>query len=184
LALGDRFPQILEAARAGGEWAWTLVYRDLAPVILGYLRAQGAREPEDLLGEVFLQVVRGLPAFEGDEAGFRSWVFIAAHHRVVDERRLRGRRPEDPVPQDAFDRPSGQDVAGDALESVATDRVRRVLDRLSPDQREVLLLRLVGGLTIEEIAQAVDKRVGAVKALQRRGLAAVKRELEREGVPL
>lgn len=74
--------------------------------------------------------------------------------------------------------PSGDEVAAEALANVATDDVRRLLDGLSPDQREVLLLRLVGGLTIEAIARAVGKREGAVKALQRRGLAALKRGLE------
>jgi RNA polymerase sigma-70 factor (ECF subfamily) len=183
LALGESFPPTLDAARAGGEWAWAELYRDLAPVLLGYLRSQGAREPEDLLGDVFVQVVRGLGTFDGDEAGFRSWVFVIAHHRVVDERRRRRHRPQ-PVPTSSLDRPSAHDVAGDALERVATERVRRIIDRLASDQRDVLLLRLVGGLTIEEIARAVGKRVGAVKALQRRGLAAIKRSLDREGVPL
>jgi RNA polymerase sigma-70 factor (ECF subfamily) len=183
LALGESFPTILDAARAGGEWAWADIYRDLAPVLLGYLRSQGAREPEDLLGDVFVQVVRGIDSFTGDEAGFRSWVFVIAHHRVVDERRRLKRRPE-PVPTATLDRPAAHDVAGEALDNVATERVRRIVDGLVPDQRDVLLLRLVGSLTIEEIAQAVGKRAGAVKALQRRGLAAIKRDLDREGVPL
>jgi RNA polymerase sigma-70 factor (ECF subfamily) len=74
---GESFQDLLEAARAGGEWAWTLIYRDLAPTVLGYLRAEGAHEPEDLLCEVFLHVVRGINTFEGDEDGFRSWVFVS-----------------------------------------------------------------------------------------------------------
>ena len=183
MALDDSFPQILDAARAGGEWAWAEIYNDLAPTVLGYLRSQGAREPDDLLGDVFVHVVRGIHSFDGDEAGFRSWVFVIAHHRVIDERRRLKRRPE-PVPADTLDRRDQTDVAGHALERVATDRVRRIIERLAPDQRDVLLLRIVGGLTIEEIAGALGKRTGAVKALQRRGLAAVKRELDREGVPL
>jgi RNA polymerase sigma-70 factor (ECF subfamily) len=59
-----------------------------------------------------------------------------------------------------------------------------VLSVLSPEQRSVLLLRVIGDLSIEDVAKAVGKRTGAVKALQRRGLAAVKRELGRKGVPL
>jgi RNA polymerase sigma-70 factor (ECF subfamily) len=179
----EAFTSVLEAARAGGEWAWAEIYRDLAPVVLGYLRAQGAREPEDLLGDVFVRVVKGIHKFDGDEAGFRSWVFVIAHSRVVDEHRRLKRRPE-PAYGESLDRPADDDVAGDALERLATERVRRIVDGLSPDQRDVLLLRLVGGLTIEEIAKAVGKRAGAVKALQRRGLAAVRARLEAEGVPL
>jgi RNA polymerase sigma factor (sigma-70 family) len=184
VALGESFEGVIEAARAGGDWAWAALYRNLAPAVLGYLRAQGASEPEDLLGEVFVQVVRGLSRFEGDEAGFRSWVFVIAHHRLLDERRALSRRAEQRAFVEVPDAPSEQDVCQEALNSVATDRVRRILDRLPPAQREVLLMRILGGLTVEDVARAVGKRVGATKALQRRGLAAVKRELEREGVPL
>ena len=59
----------------------------------------------------------------------------------------------------------------------------RVLAALSPEQRSVLLLRVIGDMSIEDVAKAVGKRTGAVKALQRRGLAAIKRELGRTGVP-
>ena len=59
-----------------------------------------------------------------------------------------------------------------------------MLGTLSEDQREVLLLRVVGDLSIEEVAKAIGKRPGAVKALQRRGLAAIRRELARKGVTL
>ena len=65
--LGENFPGTLAAARIGSEWAWTGIYRDLAPAVLGYLRARRAHEPEDLTGEVFLQVVRDLPRFQGGE---------------------------------------------------------------------------------------------------------------------
>jgi RNA polymerase sigma-70 factor (ECF subfamily) len=177
MALGESFTHVLDAARAGGEWAWTQIYRDLAPVLLGYLRSQGSRDPEDLVGEVFVQVVRKIHTFEGDEAGFRSWVFVIAHHRLADESRRLRRRPQ-PVPGEALDRPAPDDVSADALDRLATDRVRAVIEPLPAGQRDVLLLRLIGGLTIEEISKAIGKRRGAVKALQRRGLAAIKRQLE------
>lgn len=179
--IGDSFDSVLDAARAGGEWAWTQLYRDLSPVVLGYLRGQGAAEPEDLLGDVFVHIVRGLADFEGDEAGFRSWVFVIAHHRLQDERRRRIRRPEEPAP--ILDTTAPVDVAGEAMANISVDSVRQVLETLVPAQRDVLLLRILAGLTIDEIAQILGKRVGAVKALQRRGLQAVKRELD-EGVPL
>jgi RNA polymerase sigma-70 factor (ECF subfamily) len=67
---------------------------------------------------------------------------------------------------------------------MGADEVRRVLGRLTEDQRSVLMLRVIGDLTVDEVAKTIGKRPGAVKALQRRGLAAVKRELEGKGVPL
>jgi RNA polymerase sigma-70 factor (ECF subfamily) len=62
--------------------------------------------------------------------------------------------------------------------------VRRIIGRLGPDQRDVVLLRVLGGLTVTETAKALGKSAGAVKALQRRGLLAIKRALTEEGVPL
>ena len=72
--------------------------------------------------------------------------------------------------------------AEEALARIGTERVERILADLSEDQRAVLLLRFVGDMSIEDIAKALGKRQGAIKALQRRGLAAVKRQLSGEGV--
>jgi DNA-directed RNA polymerase specialized sigma24 family protein len=72
----------------------------------------------------------------------------------------------------------------EALAALGTERVRALLDGLSPDQRDVLLLRLLGDLTVEQAAGVLGKRPGAVKALQRRGLAAVSRALAAQGVTL
>ena len=76
------------------------------------------------------------------------------------------------------------DAADEALARIGTEKVHRVLESLSADQREVLLLRIVGDLSIEQVARAVGKRPGAIKQLQRRALAAIRRELEKGGVTL
>lgn len=139
------------------------VYRRLAPAVLGYLRAQRAVEPEDLLGEVFLQIARDLHRFSGDDDALRRWVFTVAHHRLIDDRRRRARRPQladaevpDLVAPDWPDQPDPELLAA--------------LDRLTPDQREVVLLRFVGDLPLEAVAKATKRNVGAVKALQHRAL--------------
>jgi RNA polymerase sigma-70 factor (ECF subfamily) len=159
------------------------VYRDLSPAVLGYLRARGAREPEDLTGEVFLQLVRDLPRFKGGERDFRAWVFVIAHHRLVDEGRHRARRPVD-LTAEVPETGEPDDVETQVLHGAAEERVRRIIEQLAPDQRDVLLLRVLGELTVEEVATAIGKSAGAVKALQRRGLAAVTHALSREGVTL
>jgi RNA polymerase sigma-70 factor (ECF subfamily) len=181
--LGAQFPETLAAARTGAEWAWTTIYRDLAPVLLGYLRARRAGEPEDLTGEVFLQVVRDLPRFDGDERDFRAWVFVIAHHRLVDEGRRRTRRPVE-LAAEVPELRAPDDVETQVLRETATVRVRLIIEQLAPDQRDVLLLRVLGELTVEEVATAIGKSPGAVKALQRRGLAVLKGALSKEGVPL
>lgn len=184
MSIGESFPQVLEAARTGAEWAWTAIYRDLAPAVLGYLRTRGAPDPEDATGEVFLGVVRGLRSFEGNEDEFRSWVFVIAHRRLIDERRRLHRRPAHADEDEELEEvASADDVEAEAITRLGTARVRRIIDRLTEDQRDVLLLRLIGGFTVDEVAQVVGKRPGAVKALQRRGLAAIARELAKEGVP-
>jgi RNA polymerase sigma factor (sigma-70 family) len=177
------FDALLLAVRDGAPWAWRHLYEWLAPAVAGYLRAQGAHEPEDLTSETFLGVVRGIQRFTGDEQQLRSWVFVIAHRRLQDERRRRAVRP-DPVPIDDAPRSAGGDAEAEALQRLATDRVRAVCARLAPDQRDVLLLRLVADLTVDQIALVLGKTSGAVKALQRRGFESVRRILEREGVPL
>lgn len=180
--IGPGFDSVLDAAKAGAEWAWGAVYRDLAGQVLGYLRAQGATEPEDRLGDVFLQLARHISSFEGNEEGFRSWVFMIAHNRAIDERRRRSRTRELPADDnlEAVVDParSAEEEAGDVL---STAEIHDLLQELSGAQRDVLTLRIIAGLTIPEIAVILKKRPGAIKALQRRGLDALRRKL---GVPL
>ena len=76
------------------------------------------------------------------------------------------------------------DVEEDAARRLATEHLRRLCDTLAPDQRNVLLLRMLADLTVDDIASALGKTSGAVKALQRRGLASLRRQMQREGVPL
>jgi RNA polymerase sigma factor (sigma-70 family) len=180
----ERFTSLLESARDGSEAAWQELYNGLAPMILGYLRANGAPDAEDVLSEVFLQVARDVATFDGEERGFRSWVFTIAHHRLIDARRHSARRPVElaPDPPEPGDR--ADDAADEALARIGVEEVQRVLETISEEQRAVLLLRVVGDLSIEDVGKAIGKRPGAVKALQRRGLAAVKRELAREAVTL
>lgn len=178
------FDAVLSAAQDGAPWAFERIFRALSPVVRGYLRLQGAAEPDDLTSEVFIAVLRNVGTFRGDEAGFRSWVFTIAHRRLIDERR-RAVRLQLVVPmEDDFDAPSSIDVAETALDALGVERVRDLCERLVPDQRDVLLLRLLGRMMVDEVAAILDKTPGAVKALQRRGFRAIGRILEKEGVPL
>ena len=180
----DRFARRLARARDGDEDAWAEIFAELAPVVLGYLRANGAPEPEDILSEAFLQVARDIGGFEGDQESFRAWVFTILHHRLIDARRHSARRPVDLTPEPPEPRARVADAAEEALARIGLERVQEVLAGLSDEQREVLLLRVIGDLSIENVARAMGKRPGAVKALQRRGLAAIKRELTQKGVTL
>lgn len=175
---------MLAAACAGSPWALQVLYDSLNGPVHAFCRTRGAAEPDDVASEVFLAVFTSLREFSGDEQQFRSWVFTIAHRRIVDSFRRSSRRPVTTpyLPEsDGRRTASGED---DALVSLATQRVRERIADLPPDQRDVLLLRILGDLTIEQIAVALGKSDGAVKALQRRALASLRKRIEREGVPL
>ena len=183
MATGPVFDEVLAAARAGAAWAFEVLYRDLAPAVTGYLRLHGAPDPDDLASETFLDVFRGLAGFTGDEEGLRSWVFTIAHRRLVDDWRRRGRRPQladggDELVPDA----AGGDVEDDVLDRLGTETVHRLCAGLPADQRSVLLMRVLADLTVEQVAAAMGRSVGSVKALQRRGLRRLREELESAGV--
>lgn len=178
--------QTLEAARRGEPAALEAIYRELATPVLGYLRSQGVREPEDAASEVFVGVVRGLDRFRGDEADFRTWVFSIAHRRAIDERRRLGRRKESLVDPTELIGPlagsSTGDVEHEAMEQLGTGWALNALHSLSADQRAVVTLRVLADLSVLQVAAVLGKTPGAVKALQRRALMALARNLDREGV--
>ena len=176
--IGEQFNSVLAAARTGAEWAWTDLYRTFAPAVLGYLRAQRVPEPEDLTAEVFLQVVRSLGQFSGSESEFRSWIFVIAHRKILDDSRSRRRKPSDPAPFETLQtRAATGNVETEALEQLSELYFRRLMCELTEDQRDVLLLRILGGLTVPEVARAMGKRTGAVEALQRRALAQLRKRV-------
>lgn len=182
MSLGPGFETTLEAANEGADWAWAALYRDLAGPVIGYLASRGAREPEDLASETFLQVARNVHGFEGDEKAFRSWVFVIAHRRLIDARRAQGRRPATtPLSENETEHPGGN-VESEALDELVTVEMRAAFETLTDIQRDVLALRIIGQLSLEETADVVGKRVGAVKAAQRRGLLALRDHLDLERV--
>jgi RNA polymerase sigma factor (sigma-70 family) len=183
VALGSNFEGVLQAARLGADWAWTQIYRDLSPSVLRYLRAQGAKEPEDLLGDVFLCIVRAIATFEGTEPEFRAWVFKCSRNALIDSWRREGRRPVEYVPSELLVGAGEADSAeAEAMRRLAYDRVQATLGTLSRHQREVIFLRVVAGLSIDEVAIVLGRSPGSVKSLQSRGLATLRREISREAV--
>lgn len=169
----------VEAAQRGSVPAFERIYRELSPSVAGYLRWNGVVDVESLTNEVMAQVHRNLHRFTGDAAAFRSWVFTIAHHRMVDDRRATGRRPT-VADTEVTDATVVGDAEEEALDALSDRRLRELLDGLSPDQRDVLLLRIVADLSLEDVAVALGKQRGAVKSLQHRALATLRRQLERE----
>ncbi|HEX9235086.1 MAG TPA: RNA polymerase sigma factor [Actinomycetota bacterium] len=180
------FDEVIQAARTGDHRAIELLYLKLAPGVVGYLRGEGWPEPEDLASEVFVGLVRNLSTFEGDERSFRSWAFSIAYRRLVDARRAAVRRREDPVDPAELAESVGLhqvgDVEEDALARLAEIRTAERLATLTPEQRAVLLLRVLGDLSVSDVGRIVGKTEGAVKSLQRRALLALARQFRSEAV--
>ena len=176
------FESVMAAARSGEAWALGRLYATYAPAVAGFFRMQRADEPEDLTSEVFIGVLRNLHNFTGDEPHFRSWVFTIAYRRLADARRSGSRHPS-LQPLDGEDPIDPADVEADVDQLLATRRIRSLCATLPPAQRDVLLLRLVARMTVDEVAEVIGRSRGATQALQRRGLAAVTSVIEREGVP-
>jgi RNA polymerase sigma-70 factor (ECF subfamily) len=168
----EDFQAVLAAAQSGAQWALELLYRDLNPALVRYLAAQAPGVGEDLASETWLGAARRLTSFRGDEQAFRAWLFTIAHHRLVEHRRQAKRRASvslDPVGMAEY--PAADDPAGEVVDAeVAVAAARRISELLSPAQAEVVLLRVLAGLDVNQVAIVLNKRPGAVRVLQHKGL--------------
>lgn len=181
----DLSPDIVEGARRRDPQAMIAVYRSLSPSIFGYLLRQ-TRNPtwaEDLTAEVFCEVIEAVDRFEGTPGGFRAWIFRIARNTMLDHIRKESRRRHDSLDAAAAEGRLPEDAAdpeADALERVERERILSLVDELSADQREVVVLRLVADLSVAEVARICDKTEGAVKALQHRAIRALATKLEQD----
>lgn len=177
------FPEeVAEGVRAGDPDAVGAVYVALADRLLGYLvaRVRDRAIAEDLLEATFLELLQKGTTIRGGPAAIKVWLFRSAYFNALDHLRKVKRRPEDLTDDhDALDvldlTPGPED---EAVRSDVRARVREAMQKLSPDQRQVLLLRYVAGLTAPEVAVVLDKNDGAIRSLQHRGERALARLLE------
>ena len=158
------------------------IYAAYAPALFRFFAAElGDRHlAEDLTGSVFAAAIEALPRFRGPVEALGGWLFRIARHDLYDYRRQAARAKLDRL-DDVLDEAAAAAGAADpeelAIGRLVGSRVLAALGTLSPDQREVLLLRIAAGLTAPEVAAATGKTTGAVKALQHRGLASLARAL-------
>ncbi|WP_421120749.1 RNA polymerase sigma factor [Aquihabitans daechungensis] len=146
------------------------VYRLYGASVRGYLKGQRVEDPDDLLGEVFYQVARSLPRFEGTSTDLRRWVFTIARNRVVDARRRRSRRPRTVA--------LGTHDGAIAGPPDPDDELLEAIGALTEDQREVIGLRFIADLSLEDVAQLTGRTVGATKSMQHRALQQLARSLD------
>lgn len=167
---------LIARAQRGDRGAWAVLFDALNGPLLNYLRARGARDPEDLLGEVFLRLARNLVRFDGDFQGLRAYSFTIAQNCLRDAARRSGVRPDtvfltpEQVDGAALARNTAASAEEEAMSTVALERYRECFADLTADQRHVLYLRVMADLSIEDTAEILGKTPGAVKQMQRRAI--------------
>ncbi len=180
--IGD-FEDALRLAKQGNGRAFDALYCSLNRRIFSFASARRAPDPEGLVNDTFLRVFQNLHTFTGTEDQFAGWVFRIARNLLFDESRKRSRRvtevdytasTEDPIDPLLVD-----DVV---VSSVHAETLLAHLDNLTPDQRDVILLRVVADQSIETVAAALGKSKGGVKSLQRRALKTLEKEISRQAV--
>jgi RNA polymerase sigma-70 factor, ECF subfamily len=171
---------VVRSAVAGDNSALTTLFRLHQPRLLRYARVHIGDAAEDVASEVWVDVTRNVTRFSGNADAFRAWLFTVAAHRVADVQRRRGRQPR-AIPlhehQDdgAAPRPShdpADDVAGDAA-------ARQILALLPAELAEIVLLRVIGDLSVDQVAAIVRRRPGTVRVMQHRALRRLAQQLHR-----
>lgn len=182
MVIGETFPEVLARAQEGDEDAFATLWRDLNPALLRYLGLNG-EAAEDVASDTWATVVKGLRGFTGDEIGWRAWVFVTARRRAVDAGRRRSRAAlleHGLAAMPAENQPV--DPADVVAASHDTDAALRLVAQLSPLQAEVIALRVLTGLSTEEVAKIVHRSPGAVRVAAHRGLRRLEEILSAQGV--
>lgn len=178
------FESVLAAAQAGAEWALSSLYRQFQPAILRYLRGRVPGQEDDVAADVWLAAARSLGAFRGGENDFGRWIFTIARRRAVDVGRQRQRRRTDPAPPEQFAAVTGGADPADLIAARAAGdaAVARIAALLPKSQAEVVLLRVVAGLSVAEVAKVLGWSTNRVSVTQHRALRALARTLGPAGL--
>lgn len=176
--LGDRFDETLELARSGDVDAFAELWRDTHPMLLRYLRVTARGEADDIGSQTWVRVIEALPGFEGSEPQFRRWVVTIARNLHLDHLRRIGRRPETLVGEhDELPVEAAPDASTVAEERMSTGRALELIAGLPDSQAELVMLRVVLGLDVADVAQMVGKSPGAVRVAVHRALRALEQQL-------
>ena len=172
--------EIVDAAIAGDESAFRMLYREVQPGLLRYLRGLVGEDAEDVASETWLQIARDIRSYRSEGAGFRGWAVTIARHRALDHLRYHQRRPSMPAAAEQFADLAGfDDTESRAMEAVAMHTAIEWIATLPRDQAEAILLRVVVGLDAAAAAGVLGKRAGAVRTAAHRGLRRLADQLER-----
>lgn len=174
------FENVLLRAAQGDGLAFEHIFHSYAGRIRAFAVARGTSDADAITNDVMLRVFQNLASFQGDESAFVRWIFAVARNRMIDVHRSEQRRPiiaDTDIPE--RQEPSAESTA---MAKLSSADVARRLAGLTVEQREVIALRLVHDLSLNDVAEIVGRPVTAVKALQRRGLRSLQRQILHEEV--
>jgi RNA polymerase sigma-70 factor (ECF subfamily) len=163
--------QVIARAKEGNADALGELWRTYHHLLLRYFRGKGMADPEDLASTVWIEVATSLPRFDGDEPDFRRWLFTIAARRRIDD--IRSSKRRDALDERVQAVPAGHTApaaADEAERSTALDRALAIVRTLPPDQAEAVLLRVLGDLSVAEVAEIMGRTEGNVRVLVHRGL--------------
>ncbi len=171
--------ELVRRIRANEGDAFDELYSRYSPRVFGYLfqRLNGnVEEAEDLTAEVFTKVYEKIDRFQVQGAPLSAWLFRIAHNRLIDS--VRRRPKQTPVALDDAPALTAGPVFGGIDQAVALDQIKVGLARLTEEQRQVIILRFLEGKSLAETAVVMQRNEDAVKKLQSRGLASLRRNIE------
>ncbi|MGH4023404.1 MAG: sigma-70 family RNA polymerase sigma factor [Pseudonocardiaceae bacterium] len=188
-SVGDDLDGLVGAAVDGNRDAVDGVLRWVRPLVVRYCRARVGRQEktfasaDDVAQEVCLAVLTALPSYRDQGRPFLAFVYGIAAHKVADAHRSAARNRSEPVPE-IPDSPAALADGPEqrAMQVELAERMNKLLDTLPDKQREILILRVVVGLSAEETADAVGSTPGAVRVAQHRALGRLRKVLASEGV--
>jgi RNA polymerase sigma-70 factor (ECF subfamily) len=166
------FAAVLLAAQGGADWAMTVLFRRFNPPLVAYLRAADPNACEDVAADVWVSVSAALTRFQGTEARFRGWLFTIARNRLIDARRRAARRLIAVLSDEEL---AGcqvtSDPGDDLTERLSAERaVNQLVSALPEPQSRVVLLRVIGGLDVADVARIMGRSPGWVRVTQHRAL--------------
>jgi RNA polymerase sigma-70 factor (ECF subfamily) len=166
--------EITLRAKNGDTAAAGELYEQCHQDIYWYLfyRVGNTQTAEDLTAEVFLRMLRGLPNYQPQGKPVEAWLFQIARNLAIDHYRSNHRDASIDIEESQL--VESEDVHNSVENSLNSEKLRRALEHLSADQRDVIILRFVLGMPIAEAARTINRSQDAVKALQRRGLLALR----------
>lgn len=165
--------QIIEAAQTGDLDALGSLYDAHINQVYRYALARlgNVQDAEDVVGEIFIKMLHGLPNYQWRKVPFAAWLMRIAHNEVISFTRRNGRRANDTeLPDEILDRRDHNDPVENAERQMALEDLRKAVELLPEAQREVIILRFASGLSVADTAKALGKQENNVKVLQHKAM--------------